>query len=852
MKKIVKTITRTLLSSAMFFSLSFTNFIQINAQGSGSQEISAVYGDYTVTAAGNIPDGLQIEVQDVPSLSDLQTDITNLTQSEYTAVEFAADISFTLDSQSYTSVNGPLIVTIQGPIVRRDTAASLDLYCGDSGNSLQETQTQELSLDKAVFTLDSKSLVVVTSYETSKEEHPVLTNGISDISLSDDDLKAAEDPLDRTELVTSMPDKSTSSSYKDAYLPALRDQGAYGTCWAFAATALVELSAISNAGTNAAALSKTIDLSEAQIANYSNFGDQYGQSWLYTGGSSIYCGLSYLKWIGPVNETDVPYSTIQSVHDNGLASEYQYSKDVYHVQNMYICDMTTDSGRTKAKQLISENGGVQAGYYATNYAPYKYYSTSKNAYYCSDSNQTANHAVTVVGWDDNFAASNFNYSSSIPEGNGAWLIRNSWGGSSVTDECYAGYFWLSYYDKSIDTYGMSLVTENTDNYDQNLYYGKTGNGLLKTYSNYYTDEYAQVYQADCTDNLSLELKAISTNIAFETPGYITSKQETIKVYRNITDIANPESGELAAVKTINTNSASDSGLFTYLFTGSSAKIRDGSKFAVVISENSGSNTNLSAWEEYDNDDYDIKLFLSETASIHINSITVSPSSAALDIGSSAALTVTYDPSDTTDDKTITWTSSNPGVASVSSGTVTALAAGTATITASCNGHSSTSSITVKEAPQATAASSASVQTVQNTAAATQQMYRLYNPNSGEHFYTKDTNERNLLASIGWIYEGIGWTAPVISNTPVYRMYNPNAGDHHYTTNANEKDMLVKAGWIYEGIGWYSDDAKGVPLYRQYNPNAFSCNHNYTRNKSENDWLVSLGWNAEGISWYGCE
>ena len=130
------------------------------------------------------------------------------------------------------------------------------------------------------------------------------------------------------------------------------------------------------------------------------------------------------------------------------------------------------------------------------------------------------------------------------------------------------------------------------------------------------------------------------------------------------------------------------------------------------------------------------------------------------------------------------------------------------------------------------------------------MYRLYNPNSGEHFYTADWNEAMNLYSLGWNYEGIGWTAPAYSNTPVYRLYNPNAGEHHYTTNVAERDMLINAGWNYESIGWYSDDAQTVPLYRQYNPNEFANNHNYTTSLAENDWLVSLGWQTEGIGWYG--
>lgn len=132
------------------------------------------------------------------------------------------------------------------------------------------------------------------------------------------------------------------------------------------------------------------------------------------------------------------------------------------------------------------------------------------------------------------------------------------------------------------------------------------------------------------------------------------------------------------------------------------------------------------------------------------------------------------------------------------------------------------------------------------------MQRLYNPNSGEHFYTKDLREHSYLVSIGWRDEGIGWYGPNESAHPVYRLYNKNAGDHHYTLSMNERDELRRLGWKYEGIGWYSDEAKQIPLYRQYNPNAKAGAHNYTASKRENDYLVSVGWKAEGVGWYGID
>ncbi|WP_323089054.1 hypothetical protein [Allobaculum sp. JKK-2023] len=146
------------------------------------------------------------------------------------------------------------------------------------------------------------------------------------------------------------------------------------------------------------------------------------------------------------------------------------------------------------------------------------------------------------------------------------------------------------------------------------------------------------------------------------------------------------------------------------------------------------------------------------------------------------------------------------------------------------------------------------------------MNRLYNPNSGEHFYTKDLNEKDVLVDLGWHDEGIGWVAPAnVTNVPVFRLYNPNAGDHHYTTSSVERDSLVNVGWKYEGIGWYSYTGgttytyatgdgntatiDSVAVLRQYNPNARAAGaHNYTVNRAENDFLVSVGWLFEGRAW----
>ncbi len=132
------------------------------------------------------------------------------------------------------------------------------------------------------------------------------------------------------------------------------------------------------------------------------------------------------------------------------------------------------------------------------------------------------------------------------------------------------------------------------------------------------------------------------------------------------------------------------------------------------------------------------------------------------------------------------------------------------------------------------------------------MFRLYNPNSGEHFYTASAEEKSKLLPLGWRDEGTGWIAPTKSATPVYRLYNPNEGDHHYTMSQLERDTCVKAGWNYEGIGWYSADSDmdRQKLYREFNPNERVGTHNYTTSIDEHNHLVSIGWRNEGTAWYG--
>lgn len=93
---------------------------------------------------------------------------------------------------------------------------------------------------------------------------------------------------------------------------------------------------------------------------------------------------------------------------------------------------------------------------------------------------------------------------------------------------------------------------------------------------------------------------------------------------------------------------------------------------------------------------------------------------------------------------------------------------------------------------------------------------------------------------------------IATSVDMYRVYNPNSGEHFYTSDVKEKDHIVSVGWKYEGIGWYSadpNDSSSIPVLREYNPNAFANNHNYTKNVEEHNMLMRVGWKDEGKAWY---
>lgn len=72
------------------------------------------------------------------------------------------------------------------------------------------------------------------------------------------------------------------------------------------------------------------------------------------------------------------------------------------------------------------------------------------------------------------------------------------------------------------------------------------------------------------------------------------------------------------------------------------------------------------------------------------------------------------------------------------------------------------------------------------------IYRVYNPNSGEHLHTMNSYEKDHLVKVGWRYEGISMRVP-LTGRQLFRVYNPNSGEHFYTLDGKERDHLKRVG-----------------------------------------------------------
>ncbi|MBQ7203943.1 MAG: hypothetical protein IJS03_08035 [Eubacterium sp.] len=402
-----------------------------------------------------------------------------------------------------------------------------------------------------------------------------------------------------------------------SFVTPVKFQNPFGTCWGFAAIAAAESSILAD---GLAADSNTLDLSEKHLVYFLSKAiedknhPQYGEGTHYLegitlqdqlngGGVPFFATSLFASGIGPVLESENPdfaykgkdgsieyvTKTIDGVKkaipycyddedDWSLPEESRFSKS-FSLSESYMLPSPAEldeetydykynaAGTNAIKEMLTKHYAVQVGFCADTSMPSQeagdgQYISKNWAHYTYDS-QSANHAVTIVGWDDNYPKENFVDGHNPPK-NGAWLVKNSWGSEERTFPNkgpgwglenakgeHTGYFWLSYYDKSIsmpealsfdDVATDSQIIDAHDFMPVNDISGAALEDEIKM---------ANVFKADCNETLEKvscettypdttvinEVYILSSTFTKPTNGKLVAKTETTYEYGGFHKIA---------------------------------------------------------------------------------------------------------------------------------------------------------------------------------------------------------------------------------------------------------------------------------------------------------------------------
>ena len=384
-------------------------------------------------------------------------------------------------------------VSIENSTFKRNNVVKEDLEIGgvlyfDKGDILIKGSTfidnHGSNKGDAVFTYDSK---LTLQNNTFKDNGNALYSVFSTQDIAEDnkfnnDLVSVNNTFYATIVVNdgieltlinnthykfdTLPDKFNLKDY--GLVGPVRDQGYMGACWTFATSGALESALLKATG-------KLYNFSQDNIQNTMLQYSIYGVNGILEGAQQS-TGVGYLvNWYGPYPTDLDRYDELGKV-----SAHINMENESIHVQDVVFFPARQNATDNYIfKKALMDYGAFLVAIYSGENSKY-YNETSAARYY--NGTKGINHAVTLVGWDDNYPASNF---LNPPSGDGAWIIKNSWG----TDWGDEGYFYLSYYDTSFNTqnpqqypYYAAYLFNNTVPYNKNY---QTDAGQLNNFVDQY-------------------------------------------------------------------------------------------------------------------------------------------------------------------------------------------------------------------------------------------------------------------------------------------------------------------------------------------------------------------------------
>lgn len=212
----------------------------------------------------------------------------------------------------------------------------------------------------------------------------------------------------------------------------IKDQGSYGTCWAFAALASIESTWLRSTGI-------TYDFSERNMAHCHGF--EWGPE---EGGNSTLAASYLTRLTGPYLEAQDPYGNM------GVSGCVDFGDTI--LPQAYVTNYIVTGGVEMTKYMIYKYGAVATSMSTDNF--YSNYNSYDNTFYYKGSSGV-DHGVSIVGWNDTIKVTGS--SSGTPASPGVWIVKNSWGLSFGEQ----GYFYVSYEDSHVGA-KVSLYPERLE------------------------------------------------------------------------------------------------------------------------------------------------------------------------------------------------------------------------------------------------------------------------------------------------------------------------------------------------------------------------------------------------------